>query len=70
MLVTNKINSNYNANYKEYEKYPNKALYIIQKLYLSLFSSKVLLTNFVSSIFSVHSSTNLSNNFLIHLQFE
>ena len=49
----------------------NNALYTIEKLHLSLFSfSTVTLTNFVSSIFCVHSSTSGSTNFFLHLQFE
>ena len=37
--------------------------------YLFSYPAKVILANFTSSIFSVHSSTNLSTNFLIYLIF-
>ena len=54
----------------------NKTMNSVQELHLCLFSflDKVISTNFVSSIFSVHSlaalcSTNLFTNLFLHLQF-
>ena len=46
-------------------------IYTVQELYLfSLsFSARVILASFTSSAVSVHSSTNLSTNFFLHLQF-
>ena len=52
-------------------------MYGVQELHLCLFllssaecnSVEVILANFTSSTFSVHSSTNLSTNFFLHLQF-
>ena len=46
-------------------------MYIVQDLRLCLFSflSEVISTRLVSSIFSVHSSTNLFVNLFLHLQF-
>ena len=53
-----------------------KTLYSMQELHLCLFSSsaecnsvEVILASFISSTFSVHSSTHLSTNFFLHLQF-
>ena len=49
----------------------NNTLYTIENHHLSLFSFfTVMLTNFISSVFSVHSSTSGSTNFFLHLQFE
>ena len=49
----------------------NNTMPSVQELYLCLFSFsvEVILTTFTSSTFSVHSSTNSSTNFLLHLQF-
>ena len=49
----------------------NNTMYTMQELHLCLFSflAEVFPTSFVSSIFSVHSSTSLSTNFFLHLQF-
>ena len=49
----------------------NNAIYSVQELHLSLFSSapKAVLASFTSSTVSVHSSTNLSTNSVLHLQF-
>ena len=46
-------------------------MYSVQELCLCLFSflAEVISTSVVSSIFSVHSSTNLSTNLFLHLQF-
>ena len=46
-------------------------MYSVQELHLCLFlfSVEVILASFTSSTFSVHSSTNLSTNFFLHLQF-
>ena len=60
VFVINKISRNSNNDSKD-----NKTIYNIQELHLFLFS----LTIFTSSIFSVHSSTSLSTNFSLHLQF-
>ena len=53
-----------------------KTLYSMQELHLCLFSSSAecnsveyILATFISSTFSVHSSTHLSTNFFLHLQF-
>ena len=49
----------------------NNRIYSVQELHLCLFlsSAKVILASLTSSIVSVHSSTNLSTNFFLHLQF-
>ena len=49
----------------------NNAMCSVQVLRWCLFSSsaKVILADFTSSTFSVHSSTNLSANVFLHLQF-
>ena len=49
----------------------NNTMYSVQKLHLCLvlFSVKVVLASFTSSTVSVHSSTNLSTNFFLHLNF-
>ena len=52
----------------------SKTMYSVQELCLHLFSTNLhsvefILTSLVSSIFSVHSSTNLFTNILLHLQF-
>ena len=49
----------------------SNAIYSMQELHLCLFlsSDAVILSNFTSSISLVHSSTNLSTNFFLHLQF-
>ena len=46
-------------------------MYNVLKLHLCLFSfsAKVILASFTFSLVSVHSSTNLSTNFFLHLQF-
>ena len=46
-------------------------MYKVQELHLYFFSfsGKVILAIFTSSTVSVHSSTNLSTNFFLHLQF-
>ena len=44
----------------------NTTIYTVQELLLCSFSFSF---STISSIFSVHSSTNLSNNFFLHLQF-
>ena len=49
----------------------NKTRYSVQELRLCLFSflAEVISTSLVFSIFSVHFSTNLFTNLLLHLQF-
>ena len=59
----------------------NKTMHSVQELHLCLFSFlaecssiecnsiEVILASFTSSTVSVHSSTNLSTNFFLHLQF-
>ena len=52
----------------------NNTMYIVQELHLCIFSIEcnsieVISVIFTSSIFSVHSSTNFSTNFFLHLQF-
>ena len=46
-------------------------MWSMQELHLCLFSvsAEVISASLVSSIFSVHSSTNLSANLFVHLQF-
>ena len=44
-------------------------MYSMQELYLHTFSVTVTSATFISSIFSIDSSTNLSTNFFLHLQF-
>ena len=49
----------------------NNTMYSVQELHLWLFSSSAefILASFTSSSFSRHSSTNLSTNFFLHVQF-
>ena len=49
----------------------NNTMYSVQELHLCLFSflAEVFSTSLVFSIFSVHSSTSLSTNSFLHLQF-
>ena len=49
----------------------NNTMCSVQELNLCLFSSspKAILASFTSSTVSVHSSTNLSTNFFLYLQF-
>ena len=49
----------------------NNTMYSVQELHLRLFlfSARVILVSFTSLIVSVHFSTTLSTNFLLHLQF-
>ena len=49
----------------------NNTMCSVQELHLCLFSSspKAILASFTFSTVSVHSSTNLSTNFFLHLQF-
>ena len=54
----------------------NKTMHSVQELHLSLFSFlaecnsiEVILASFTSSAVSVYSSTNLSTNLFLHLQF-
>ena len=49
----------------------NNTIYSVQELHLYLFSflDKVILASFTSSTVSAHSSTNLSTNIFLHLQF-
>ena len=63
-MIINKINHNSNAYCKNYRKYHNVNC-IRTALFLWSFS-----TGFVSSIFSVHSSTIGSINFFLYLHFE
>ena len=51
--------------------FENNTMYSVQELHLCLFSCalKVILASFTSSKVSVHSSTNLSTIFFLHLQF-
>ena len=46
-------------------------MYSVQEthLYIFSFSARVILASFTSSTVSLHSSTNLSANFFLHLQF-
>ena len=46
-----------------------KTMYSVQELHLCIFSGNVISAIFASSTFSVHSSTNLSSNLFLHLQF-
>ena len=67
-IVINKINNKSSKNCKNIQ---NNTVYTVQelRLYLFSFSARVILASFTSSIVSVHSSTNLSTNFFLHLQF-
>ena len=50
----------------------NNTIYSAQEMRLSWFSpssAEIILASFTSSKFSAHTSTNLSTNFLLHLQF-
>ena len=50
----------------------NNTIYSVQEMHSSLSlpsSAEIILASFPSSKFSVHTSTNLSTNFLLHLQF-
>ena len=49
----------------------NNTMYSVQELHLCLFSfsARVILASFTSLLVSVHSSTSLSANFFLHLQF-
>ena len=49
----------------------NNTIYAVQELHLYLFSflAKIILASFTSSTVAVHSSTNLSTIFFLHLQF-
>ena len=56
---------------KNMKNIQNNTLYTVEIMHLSLFSfSTVMLTDFASSIISVHSSTNGSTIFFLHLQSE
>ena len=71
-----KINTNSDVNQKEHVKKKHLVYYIrIASIFIFIFflifiSSIDFLTNSVSSIFSVHSSTSASINFFLHLQSE
>ena len=49
----------------------NNTIYSVQELhlYLFLFLTEVFSTSLVLSKFFIHSSTNLSTNFFLHLQY-
>ena len=47
----------------------NNTMYSVQELHLCILSTELDSAIFTSSIFSVHSATNLSTNFFLHLQF-
>ena len=48
----------------------NNAMYSVQEhLHIFSYSAKSILASLASSVFSVHSSTNLLTNFFLHLQF-
>ena len=67
-IVINKISTNFDATVKTAII---NTMHIVQQLHLCLFSfsAKVILAAFTSPIVSAHSSTNLSTNFFLHLQF-
>ena len=70
-IVINKVSSNSGKNCKNYYHQYNIRTRAIQELYLfsRSFSARAILASFTSLIVSVHSSTNLSTNFFLHLPF-
>ena len=68
-FVVSKINTNSNVYYKEHKKYPKQHPIHCTRTTFTFISAEVLIS-IVSSILSVHSSTNLSINIFLHLQFE
>ena len=66
--MVNNINNSFTANHK---KKPNSTSYTTQERHLLLFLFfTVMLTNFVSLIFSVQSSSNGCTTFFLRLQLE
>ena len=67
-ILINKISSNPGKNCKNY--YHQYNIHCTRTTFITIFIfSKTFLANFTSSIVLGHSSTNLSTNFFLHLQF-